>query len=69
MEYKKAFALFLIGYFLAIFFSYIGLIYGIILYLVKKDNETYYEHSRNIIAIAIVFIIIRLFITFGSALF
>lgn len=69
MESNKNIIIFLIGYFLAIFFSIIGLIYGIILYLLKKDNEQFYDHSRNIIAVAIVFIILRLFIQIGSFLF
>lgn len=56
----------LIGYLLAIFFSVIGLVYGAILYILKKDNEMYYEHSRNIMALAIIFIVLRLFATFGT---
>lgn len=69
MEINKDLIIVLIGYFLSIFFSWIGLVYGIILYLLKKDTEMFYEHSRNIIAVAIVFIILRLFVLAGSYLF
>ena len=33
------------------------------------DNEMYYEHSRNIMAIAIGIIILRLFAHFGTLIF
>lgn len=70
MEFKKDLIIVVIGYFLSIFFSMIGLIYGLILYLLKKDNnEMYYEHSRNIMAVAIIFIILRLFISLGHMIF
>lgn len=66
MEFNSELVVCLIGYFLAIFFSGIGLIYGAIIYIFKKDNEMYYEHSRNIMAVAIVIIVLRLFAHFGS---
>ena len=69
MELNKDLIVCLLGYFLAIFFSIIGLIYGVVLYAFKKENEMYYEHSRNIMAIAIIMIILRLFTSFGSLIF
>lgn len=69
MEFNTDVLICLLGYLLAIFFSVIGLVYGAILYLLKKDNEMYYEHSRNIMAFAIIFIVIRLFTTFGTLIF
>lgn len=67
MESKQNILLMVIGYFLAIFVSVIGLIYGAIIYFAKKDDsEFYYEHSRNIMAVSIVFIILRLFASFGG---
>jgi hypothetical protein len=69
MEFNKDLVIALIGYFLSIFFSPIGLIYGVILYFLKKDSEMYYEHSRNIIAVGALFIILRLFASIGSFIF
>lgn len=69
MEFNKDLFITLVGYFLAIFFSLIGLIYGAILYILKRNDEMYYEHSRNIMAIAVGLLIIRLFIQLGSSLF
>lgn len=69
MEFNKDLFITLVGYFLAIFFSFIGLIYGAILYILKRNDEMYYEHSRNIMAIAVGLLIIRLFIQLGSSLF
>lgn len=69
MEMNTETLIVLIGYLLAIFFSMIGLIYGIFLYFMKKEKEFYYEHSRNIIAVAVIFLILRLFASFGSLIF
>lgn len=69
MEFNKDLFITLVGYFLAIFFSLIGLIYGAILYILKRNDEMYYEHSRNIMAIAVGLLIIRLFIQLGGSLF
>lgn len=69
IELNNELVICLLGYILAIFFSGIGLIYGLILYLLKKDNEMYYEHSRNIMAFAIIFIVIRIFTSFGTLIF
>lgn len=68
MEFNRDLVVCLIGYFLAIFFSEIGLIYGVILFFLKKDKEIFYEHSKNIMALAVVMIILRLFASFGSSL-
>ncbi|MBE6486714.1 MAG: hypothetical protein E7Z85_07745 [Methanosphaera stadtmanae] len=69
MEFNGDLAVCLLGYFLAIFFSGLGLIYGAILFILKKDNEIFYEHSRNIMAVAIIIIILRLFAHYGTLLF
>lgn len=69
MEFNKDLLITLIGYFLAIFFNIWGLIYGAILYVFKRNNEMYYEHSRNIMAIALGLIIIKLFIQLGRFIF
>lgn len=69
MEFNKDLLITLIGYFLAIFFNIWGLIYGAILYVFKRNNEMYYEHSRNIMAIALGLIIIKLFIQLGHFIF
>lgn len=69
MEFNKDLLITLIGYFLAIFFNGWGLIYGALLYILKRNNETYYEHSRNIMAISVGLLIIKLFIQLGHFIF
>lgn len=69
MEFNKDLAIALIGYFLAVFFSGYGLIYGVVLYLLNRNKEILYEHSRNIIAISLGLIIIRVAVSLLSSLF
>lgn len=69
MNINKEFIIVAIGYILAIFFSIFGLIYGTVLYFLKKNNEILFEHSKNIMGIAAIFIVLRLFISLGSMIF
>lgn len=52
-----------IGYILAIFFSLIGLIYGLILYFVKDDDEYVRKHAKYIIIISAIFLVIGFVVT------
>lgn len=69
MEVNKDLIVIGIGYILAVFFSIVGIIYGAILYFMKKDTELYYDHSKTIVAVGVIFIILRLFATFGRLIF
>lgn len=42
----------IVGYVLAVLFNGIGLIYGLVLYFLKGDDEFYRKHSIIITAIA-----------------
>ena len=44
----------IIGYLLAIFIPILGLIAGIVLYFVKKEDPFYQKHAKYIIIVAIV---------------
>ena len=44
----------IVGYLLAIFIPLLGLIAGIILYFVKKEDPFYQKHAKYIIIVAIV---------------
>ena len=44
----------IIGYLLAIFVPILGLIAGVILYFVKKEDPFYQKHAKYIIIVAIV---------------
>jgi hypothetical protein len=43
----------IVGYLLAIFIPIVGLIIGVILYFVKKEDPFYQKHSKYIILVAI----------------
>ena len=44
----------IVGYLLAIFVPILGLIAGVILYFVKKEDPFYQKHAKYIIIVAIV---------------
>ena len=44
----------IVGYLLAIFIPLLGLIAGVILYFVKKEDPFYQKHAKFIIIVAIV---------------
>ena len=44
----------IVGYLLAIFIPILGLIAGIVLYFVKKEDPFYLKHAKYIIIVAIV---------------
>ncbi|MDO5819130.1 MAG: DUF4870 domain-containing protein [Methanobrevibacter sp.] len=44
----------IVGYLLAIFIPILGLIAGVILYFVKKEDPFYQKHAKYIIIVAIV---------------
>ena len=44
----------IVGYLLAIFIPLLGLIAGVILYFVKKEDPFYQKHAKYIIIVAIV---------------
>ncbi len=43
----------IVGYLLAIFIPIVGLIVGVILYFVKKEDPFYQKHAKYIIIVAI----------------
>lgn len=53
----------IIGYILAILFSFIGLIYGLVLYFAKGDDEYLKKHAKYIIIIAVVLMILSFILT------
>lgn len=63
MAEEGSMALVVIGYILAIFFPIIGLIFGALLYFLKKDEVPLYaQHGKYIMIVAIILIIIQLLI-------
>lgn len=44
----------IIGYLVAILFPLIGLIYGILLYFMKKEEPYYAKHAKYIMIVAVV---------------
>lgn len=44
----------IVGYLLAIFIPILGLIAGIVLYFVKKEDSFYQKHAKYIIIVSIV---------------
>ena len=61
MESEQILAI--IGYILAILFSFIGLIYGLVLYFAKGDDEYLKKHAKYIIIIAVVLMILSFILT------
>ena len=57
----------ILGYILAVFFPIVGLIYGLVLYFVKGDDEYIKKHAKYMIIIAVIMLIIDIIIvaTFG----
>jgi len=56
----------IIGYILAILESFpLGLIFGILLYVIKSDNEYYRQHAKYMIIISIILTVI-IFVFFGG---
>ena len=54
----------IVGYLLAIFIPLLGLIAGVILYFVKKEDPFYQKHAKYIIIVAIaVWILSYIFLT------
>ena len=49
----------IVGYLLAIFIPLLGLIAGVILYFVKKEDPFYQKHAKYIIIVAIAVWILR----------
>lgn len=58
MESEKILAI--IGYILAILLPLIGVIYGLVLYFVKGDDEYVKKHAKYIIIVGVVMIIISI---------
>lgn len=60
-----------IGYILAILFPLIGVIYGLILYFAKGDNEYIKKHAKYIIIVGVIMMVIALIVTMvmGISLF
>ena len=50
----------IIGYILAILFPLIGVIYGLILYFVKGDDEYIKKHAKYIIIVGVIMMIISI---------
>ena len=64
MAEEGSMALVVIGYILAIFVPIIGLIFGALLYFMKKDEVPLYaQHGKYIMIVAIILIIISLLIS------
>lgn len=61
----------IIGYILAILFPLIGVIYGLILYFAKGDNEYIKKHAKYIIIVGVIMMVISLIVTMvmGISLF
>lgn len=61
----------IIGYILAILFPLIGVIYGLILYFAKGDNEYIKKHAKYIIIVGVIMMVIALILTMvmGISLF
>ena len=56
----------IVGYLLAIFIPIVGLIVGVILYFVKKEDPFYQKHAKYIIIVAIaIWIIGALLVAMG----
>ena len=54
----------IVGYLIAIFIPLLGLIAGVILYFVKKEDPFYQKHAKYIIIVAIaVWILSYIFLT------
>lgn len=65
MAEEGSMALVVIGYILAIFVPIIGLIFGALLYFMKKDEVPLYaQHGKYIMIVAIILIIIHLIFIF-----
>ena len=60
MEAEKILAI--IGYILAILFPLIGVIYGLILFFAKGDDEYVKKHAKYIIIVGVVMIIISIIV-------
>lgn len=50
----------ILGYILAILFPLIGVIYGLVLYFVKGDDEYIKKHAKYIIILGVVMMIISI---------
>ena len=50
----------IIGYILAVLFPIIGVIFGLLLYLTKGDDEYIKKHAKYIIIVGIIFVIISI---------
>ena len=60
METEKILAI--IGYILAILFPLIGVIYGLILYFAKGDDESVKTHAKYIIIVGVVMMFISVIV-------
>lgn len=58
MEFETIIAI--IGYILAIVFPLVGVIYGLILYFVKGDDEYLKKHAKYIIIVGVAMMIISI---------
>ena len=58
MEAEKILAI--IGYILAILFPLIGVIYGLVLYFVKGDDEYIKKHAKYIIIVGVLMMVISI---------
>lgn len=58
MESEKILAI--IGYILAILLPLVGVIYGLVLYFVKGDDEYVKKHAKYIIIVGVVMMVISI---------
>lgn len=68
MAETKDWIIVIIGYVLAILINGVGLIYGLVLYFLKGEDEFYRKHSIIITAIAAVITIAAIIMVFGGML-
>ena len=55
----------IVGYLLAIFIPLLGLIAGIVLYFVKKEDPFYQKHAKYIMIVAVVVWILGIILYIG----
>ena len=57
----------IVGYLLAIFIPILGLIVGVILYFVKKEDPFYQKHAKYIMILAVVVWVLGFVLTLAMA--
>ena len=59
----------IIGYIVALLSPILGLVYGTIMFFLKKDVELYRKHGRYIIYFSIVIFVVNLILVYGLGWF